>query len=106
MAMSSTWKSVYPLFNCTARSCSLATIRDTTERKQAEMRMRTFSHEIVTARENEKRHLSSVLHHDVGSLAVGISAYLDAIEEDLALRETRRKRSGGCRGLASCLTSR
>jgi len=63
--------------------CSLATIRDTTERKQAEMRMRKFSHEIVTARENEKRHLSSVLHHDVGSLAVGISAYLDAIEEDL-----------------------
>jgi signal transduction histidine kinase len=45
--------------------------------------MQMFSHEIVTARENERRHLSSVLHHDVGSLAVGISAYLDAIEEDL-----------------------
>ena len=63
--------------------CTLATIRDITERKQAEMRMQMFSHEVVVARENEKRHLSSVLHHDVGSLAVGISAYLDAIEADL-----------------------
>jgi PAS domain S-box-containing protein len=56
---------------------------DITERRQAERRMQIFSREVVTARENEKRHLSSVLHHDVGSLAVGISAYLDAIEEDL-----------------------
>jgi len=57
--------------------------KDITERKQAERMMQMFSHEIVTARENERRHLSSVLHHDVGSLAVGISAYLDVIEEDL-----------------------
>jgi PAS domain S-box-containing protein len=57
--------------------------KDITDRKQAERRMRMFSHEIVATRENEKRHLSSVLHHDVGSLAVGISAYLDAMEEDL-----------------------
>jgi PAS domain S-box-containing protein len=78
----------------------LATVRDLTERKQAEMRMQIFSHEIVTARENEKRHLSSVLHHDVGSLAVGISAYLDAIEDDLrsekpgkALRWMQRTRN-------------
>jgi len=57
--------------------------KDITERKKAERRMQMFSHEIVTTRENERRHLASVLHHEVGSLAVGISAYLDAIEEDL-----------------------
>jgi signal transduction histidine kinase len=42
-----------------------------------------FSQEILAAREEERKQVSSVLHHDVGSLAVGISAYLDAIEEDL-----------------------
>ena len=62
---------------------SIGIIRDITERKQAEMRMQMFSHEIVTARENEREHLSSVLHQDVGSLAVGVSAYLGAIEDDL-----------------------
>ncbi len=45
--------------------------------------MRMFSQEIVRAREEERKRVSSVLHHDVGSLAVGISAYLDAIEKDL-----------------------
>ena len=83
--------STYPLHG---QIYSIGIIRDITERKQAEMRMQMFSHEIVTARENEKRHLSSVLHHDVGSLAVGISAYLDAIEEDLR-SEKPGKRSGG-----------
>jgi len=56
---------------------------DVTERKRAEKRMQLFSKEIITAREEERRQVSSVLHHDVGSLAVGISAHLDAIEEDL-----------------------
>ena len=58
-------------------------LMDITERKQVEKIMRMFSHEIVTAQENERRRLSTILHHDVGSLAVGISAHLDAIEEDL-----------------------
>jgi len=58
-------------------------LMDITERKQAERRMRMFSHEIVAGREEERRRVSSALHHDVGSLAVGMSAYLDAIEKDL-----------------------
>jgi PAS domain S-box-containing protein len=58
-------------------------VRDITERKQAEKRTQMFSQEIIAAREEERKQVSSVLHGDVGSLAVGISAHLDAIEEDL-----------------------
>ncbi|MCX6546388.1 MAG: PAS domain S-box protein [Acidobacteria bacterium] len=75
------------------------TVQDITERQRAEERMRTFSREIITTREEERKKVSSVLHHDVGSLAVGISAHLDAIEEDLragkpreALKWTKRTR--------------
>ncbi len=73
--------------------------RDITERKRAEEKMRTFSREIIAAREEERKQVSSVLHHDVGSLAVGVSAHLGAIEEDLrsgklreALKWTKRTR--------------
>jgi PAS domain S-box-containing protein len=54
-----------------------------TERKQAEKKMQMFSQEIIAAREEERKRVSSVLHHDVGSLTVGISAHFDAIEQDL-----------------------
>jgi signal transduction histidine kinase len=73
--------------------------RDITERKRAEERMQMFSQEIITAREQERKRVSSVLHHDVGSLAVGIAAHFDALEEDLrsgsareALKWMRRTR--------------
>ena len=73
--------------------------RDITERKQVETRIRKFSQEILIARENERKQVSSGLHHDVGSLAVGVSAHLDAIEADLssgksteALRWVKRTR--------------
>jgi PAS domain S-box-containing protein len=73
--------------------------RDITRRKRAQERMQTFSREIIAAREDERKQVSSVLHHDVGSLAVGVSAHLDAIEEDLrsgkpgeALKWTKRTR--------------
>jgi signal transduction histidine kinase len=57
--------------------------QDITERKQAEKRMQMFSQEIIAAREEERKRVASVLHHDVGSLAVGIAAHLDALEADL-----------------------
>jgi PAS domain S-box-containing protein len=56
---------------------------DITERKLAEERICKFSQEIIAARENERKQVSSALHHDVGSLAIGISAHLDAVEEDI-----------------------
>jgi PAS domain S-box-containing protein len=61
----------------------MGVIRDITERKRAEERARMFSQEIIAAREEERKRVSSVLHHDVGSLTVGISAHLDAVEQDL-----------------------
>ncbi len=51
--------------------------------------MQTLSQQIVAAREIERRRVGSVLHHEVGSLAVGISAYLDATERDLRLGKPR-----------------
>jgi PAS domain S-box-containing protein len=63
--------------------CLLVVAYDITERKQAEKRVQMFSQEIIAAREEERKRVSSVLHHDVGSLAVGIAAHLDAIQEDL-----------------------
>jgi PAS domain S-box-containing protein len=56
---------------------------DITEKKLAEERLRDFSHQLLSVREEEKRRLSGVLHHDVGSIAVSITARLNAAEEDL-----------------------
>ena len=74
-------------------------IRDISERKRAEERVRMFAQEIIAAREEERKEVASVLHHDVGSLAVGISAYLDLMEEHIrsgkpgeALKLMRRTR--------------
>jgi PAS domain S-box-containing protein len=61
----------------------IAFLRDITERKLAEKKMQMFSQEIIAARENERKRVSSVLHHDVGSLTVGILAHIDAVEQDL-----------------------
>lgn len=68
---------------CPKKQHFIGVFEDITELKQAERRMQMLSQEIVAAREEQKRQVSSALHHDVGSLAVGISAYLDAIESDL-----------------------
>ena len=68
---------------CPRKEHCIAVLHDITRRKQAEQRLQMFSQEIVAAREEERKLVSTVLHHDVGSLAVGISAYLDAMEKDL-----------------------
>ena len=51
--------------------------------QESEARIREFSHELLSVREEEKRRISASLHHDVGSLAVGLSARLAAVEDDL-----------------------
>ena len=77
----------------------VAFLNDITERKQAEKRVQLFSQEIIAAREEDRKQVSSVLHHDVGSLTVGISAHFDEIEQELrsgkpeeALRWMKRTR--------------
>jgi PAS domain S-box-containing protein len=80
------------------RTCMV--IEDISERKQTEERMRIFSRKLLSVREEEKRHLSAALHHDVGSITVGVMARLHAAEEDLqahkykdalaSLKESRR----------------
>jgi len=61
---------------------------DITDRKQAEEQVRRFSMQLLIVREEERKSMSAVLHHDVGSLAVGISAHLDAMEQDIRAGKT------------------
>ena len=61
---------------------------DITERKQAEDQVRKFSMQLLTVREEERKKVSAALHHDVGSMAVGISAHLDAMEQDIRAGKT------------------
>ena len=63
---------------------------DITERRLAELRMHTFSREVIAAREAERKQVSAALHHDAGSLAVGLSARLDQIERALGTGERQK----------------
>lgn len=56
---------------------------DITERKHSEKLRLHFAQELIRVREEEKKALSASLHHDIGSLMVGMSARHDAIEADL-----------------------
>ena len=57
--------------------------QDITQRLEAASRMRDFSRQILAAREEEKRQIAAALHHDVGSLSVGVSSRLQAVEDDM-----------------------
>ncbi|MGD1000306.1 MAG: PAS domain S-box protein [Candidatus Brocadiia bacterium] len=103
-----------PLFDAEGKvRGAVGAFLDITERKRAEEKTRRLARELLVVRENERRQVSSALHHDVGSLAVGIAAHLDAIDEGLrcgkseeALKWTKRIRElfdesvGHLRGLA------
>jgi two-component system, NarL family, sensor histidine kinase UhpB len=80
------------------RTCTI--IQDVTEREATAEQIRDFSRRLLSIREEEKHRLSAALHHDVGSMSVGVGARLQAAEEDLragkpqqaiaALKECRR----------------
>lgn len=61
----------------------VAFLRDITERKQAARLLQDLSREVLAAREEERRQVAAALHHDLGSLAVGIQVRLDAVEKDV-----------------------
>ena len=56
---------------------------------QAEELARISSREIIAAREEERRAVASALHHNVGSMAVGLSAHLEAIEAEIRAGKAR-----------------
>ncbi len=56
---------------------------DLSERKLGEERIRRFSQKLLSVREEEKRNLSTVLHHEIGAIVVGVTARLNATEQDL-----------------------
>lgn len=80
------------------RTCTI--IQDVSDREAAAERILDFSRRLLGIREEEKHRLSAALHHDVGSMSVGVGARLQAAEEDLhsgklqeaaaALQECRR----------------
>jgi len=63
-------------------------VREITARKQAEEKLRRFTHEIIAVREEEKKQVAAAMHHDVGSLAVGLGAYFDMIEKEIRAGRT------------------
>ncbi|MCU0611242.1 MAG: GAF domain-containing protein [Candidatus Eisenbacteria bacterium] len=75
-----------------------ALVRGRTERALAENRarleeserdLRHFSRRLLGVREEEKRSLSAVLHHEVGSMAIGLTAQLHFAEEAIRRNDLR-----------------
>ncbi len=72
-------------------------LRDITERKQSEdmlaryqqmlegsqKELKKFSHQILSIREEERKNLSTILHEEVGSIAIGLSSEFAAIEQEI-----------------------
>jgi PAS domain S-box-containing protein len=56
---------------------------DISESKHAEERVHDFIQKLLTVREDEKRRLSTTLHHEVGSAVIGVTAQLNAVEDEL-----------------------
>jgi PAS domain S-box-containing protein len=64
-------------------------------RKSMEEELRDFSRKILAVREDEKKRLAAALHHEVGSTSVGVTARLNAIEDEL--------KNGAIERAAACL---
>jgi len=62
--------------------------QDISAMKSAEQQIHAFSRNLLALREEEKRHLSAVLHHEVGSATVGVTACLGAVEAHLKKGDT------------------
>jgi two-component system, NarL family, sensor histidine kinase UhpB len=70
------------------RTCMI--LQDLSEIRGAEKRIRSFSQRLLAVREEEKSRLSALLHHEIGSIAVGIAAHLNAAEADLRKKDFAR----------------
>ncbi len=85
-----------------------AVYQDVTETRAAAARIRDFSRQLLAAREAERKSLGTALHHDLGSLTVGASALLDAIEDglDAGRLQDARESLAACRGVLGAAVSR
>ena len=72
---------------------------DITDRRLADQAVQRFSHRLLSAREDERHRLSSLLHHECGSFALALGAHLAAAVDEMqagrfqaAINETTRTR--------------
>jgi signal transduction histidine kinase len=72
------------------KSRLLLCLQDITEKNLMEQSIRDFSRKLLVVREEERRLLSSVLHHEVGSSAVSVTSRLHAAEEDIRNGNNRK----------------
>jgi PAS domain S-box-containing protein len=65
------------------RPAKLAVARDITFRKEAEKEIRALSHRLLSAQENERKHLSRELHDDVGQRLNALKIGMETLCQDL-----------------------
>jgi len=53
--------------------------------EDSERELKSFSRKILAIREEEKKNLSTILHEELGDMAVGLSSYLASIEKDIKI---------------------
>ena len=70
-----------------------AVYEDVTRTKEAERRVQSFSRQVLHAREDERRQLAMALHHDLGSISVGVLARLDSVDDEINARRIREAKA-------------
>jgi PAS domain S-box-containing protein len=65
-----------------SRRTKLAVARDVTSRKEAEEKIRALTHRLLTAQEEEKRHLSRELHDDLGQRLNAVKMGLEGVRNN------------------------
>lgn len=95
------------LFKVGSRSCAVGVIRDITERKQAEERIRVLTQELMKAHEVERQMMSLELHdrvaQDLSTVKIGLESLLYALPE--ASPEIRKQGSDLCTILQNSITA-
>ena len=66
------------------RPTKLAVARDITVRKEAEKKVRALSHRLLSAQEDERKHLSRDLHDDLGQRLNAVKIGVDTLADDLS----------------------
>ena len=84
------------------KKADFAVVRDITEKRANDERIRKLSEEVVKTQEEERRRISRELHDEVGQCLSAINLYVEKIEmEDTRLRGVAFKALGDIRGLVN-----